>query len=335
MKKKKRWLSFVSAAAVFVALIAGSCLPAFAANSSTTWAIDPGVYDYTSSTYTPFSGNETLAPSTVVVNGTSYNTVTSRFYYDGLTVWPGQEIAVVLPYWFNRSDMTTDFKSKISVSFAVAGWSWEIMDSTFYSPWSNLQDNYCYRLLKNGGWSSTTGSSVFSPSQVENCYSYNTSVSFSSDYVFADGRMLFVLMLRRKGTSETSDLTIYAYDFDYDVSDKLSPEYPNYSQPDDSAFKDNQNKETQLKGETAAGLGDLSSTFTGFTDLITGFIPAMLFVSNVMSSFINKIPLFGLLIRISLALGMFAFLLGVGQHLVGIYRSRSSGAAHRRRRGDK
>ena len=332
MKKKKRLLSFISAAALVVALIVGSCLPAFAEDLN--YPYQPGIYHYTDKTRYDISNIQYLSDSSVALNGKTYSARQFRFTFSDLSIWTGDEICVVLPYTFKAGEIDTSVKSSIRISFAVAGWSWEIMDSVFLSPWDFASSNSVYRRLPSGYWTNGAASSIFSVDRVENCYNNNTSITFYSDDLYATGDMLFILMLRRKANSPATDLTIYDYDLFFENADKASPEYPNYFRPDDSAFIQNENTETQLKGETAAGLDDLGSTFTGFTDLITGFIPAMLFVSNVMGSFINKIPLFGLLIRISLALGMFAFLLGIGQHLVGVYRSRGD-ASHRRRRGDK
>ena len=96
-----------------------------------------------------------------------------------------------------------------------------------------------------------------------------------------------------------------------------SPEAPGYTKPDGGAIDDYHDLEQGVLNDTESGMNAANSIFGGFVDNIFGFVSGLLFVSELMGLFIVKVPVVGLLIQISLALGLFAVLVGLSGSIIG------------------
>lgn len=118
--------------------------------------------------------------------------------------------------------------------------------------------------------------------------------------------------------------TINNFNFHYGYGNPNSPEYPGYSKPDTGAADDLDSIENELKDQSTEGFNTANSYFSGFFDTIQPYSSGLLFVADVMNLSIDTIPFIGHLLGISLALGLFGFILGLAGSI--------AGAADRRQR---
>lgn len=92
-----------------------------------------------------------------------------------------------------------------------------------------------------------------------------------------------------------------------------------FEAPSDKEFQDYDNAEQEILDSTLTGRNEASSLFGGFGSLATYVSTPILAVGNIMGEFFSEIDILNTILRFSLSLGIFSFLVGmavaIGGHI--------------------
>ncbi len=131
-------------------------------------------------------------------------------------------------------------------------------------------------------------------------------IIFSSDNVTTSSNYQGLI-----GISNSTDfIKLTAYDMS-------NPQNPSYNELDDSGINDLDNLEGNITGGVSGDLDEASSMFKGFGSTILDFSGGLLFVSAVFRSLLNYCPSWYGIIQFSLAIGICIFLVGAVSMVVG------------------
>lgn len=122
--------------------------------------------------------------------------------------------------------------------------------------------------------------------------------------------------------------TVYMYFTPSDDLKEITLSIDNFSAdlffqaPSDEAFQDYDNAEQQILDSTAQGRDEATSLFGGFGSLATYVSTPILAVGNIMGEFFSEIDILNTVLRFSLSLGIFSFLVGMAVSIGGYFSSK-------------
>lgn len=99
-----------------------------------------------------------------------------------------------------------------------------------------------------------------------------------------------------------------------------------FAAPSDKEFQDYDNAEQQILDSTEAGRLSAKSVFGGFGSLATYVSTPILAVGNIMGEFFSEIDILNTILRFSLSLGIFSFLVGMAVSIGGYFSSKAAKA---------
>lgn len=111
-------------------------------------------------------------------------------------------------------------------------------------------------------------------------------------------------------------ITFSVSDFTVKFGVGKSPDYPIYPAPDSGNMGSLDSTESQLQDSASAGLNESAELFGSLSTNLNGFGSSIMRVTRLMISLGDKIPYLKLIVNISLALGLFASLLGLAGSIV-------------------
>lgn len=104
-----------------------------------------------------------------------------------------------------------------------------------------------------------------------------------------------------------------------------SPNAPAYAKPNRQPFDDLQNVEDDVLSEVENGLNSVNQLLNNYLDYLTEWASGLFFVVDLFELIALKVPFVRGLIYISLALGCFAFILGIVGSIISASESSNSG----------
>lgn len=120
-------------------------------------------------------------------------------------------------------------------------------------------------------------------------------------------------------------------DFSLSCGNPSSPESPAYSAPDGGTVSDLGVAESSLTDSAQDGIDKAGEAFAGVDNNLSGYLNGLLMCSRIMGAAMTKLPWLGSVIEISLALGLFASLLGLAAALIGASDRRAAAQARSER----
>lgn len=283
-----RWLLFP---VLMVALLLGMCVPAAA----------DGYFSYSSTLYD--TGTTTLS-------GDGNLPFTQS---DGTYAWsiPSNQISRVLDL-------------EVPVSFFVTSGDYLRLQTTLHG-WSH------------SGFSSVDvlavadGTFIFLGT-VNNQYS----VAVNSGYLFpvdinkqmsAGGSIVSIVFRYHIAYFSAGNITLVNQPFAVSCGDPNSPNAPAYIKPDGGSVSDLGSAEDSLVSGSQAGIDKAGEAFSSVDTNLAAYINGLLMCSKIMGVAMSKMPWLGTVIEISLALGLFASLLGLAAALIGASDRRAAASA--------
>lgn len=165
---------------------------------------------------------------------------------------------------------------------------------------------------------------------------------FTSPTYDGDGKVLVSLVFQRINTSTAQDIHIYLWG--PDVEYVVPPELPRYENPSNGEFGQAAGnlttKEDQLNASISSGTDNAINAFKAFE--LSDFHDGLLCMQQLMNMVFSRSKWYLPLVQISLALGLFSFIVGVSAIAVNVHSSRSRrdnysksyDAGYRKGRGD-
>ncbi len=154
---------------------------------------------------------------------------------------------------------------------------------------------------------------------------YSAVVSATNAQSFVVTSIKFVFFYSSISTTRYGSIAPDDNMFTISYGDIRSPDYPNYSPPDDTGILDMNSKEDALLSGTEAGLNDFNSSVLGLGDALASSVRGMTYVQRVMNDLFTYLPSINVVVQISLACGMIAFLLGLASTIVRRIQSKGGG----------
>lgn len=192
------------------------------------------------------------------------------------------------------------------------------------------------------GWSHSGFSSVdvlavadgifISLGTVNNQYS----VAVNSGYLFpvdinkqmsAGGSIVSIVFRYHIAYFSAGNITLVNQPFSVSCGDPNSPNAPAYNKPDGGSVSDLGSAEDSLVSGSQAGIDKAGEAFSSVDTNLAGYINGLLMCSKIMGAAMTKMPWLGTVIEISLALGLFASLLGLAAALIGASDRRAAASA--------
>lgn len=192
------------------------------------------------------------------------------------------------------------------------------------------------------GWSHSGFSSVdvlvvadglfISLGTVNNQYS----VAVNSGYLFpvdinkqmsAGGSIVSIVFRFHIAYFSAGNITLVNQPFAVSCGDPNSPNAPAYNKPDGGSVSDLGSAEDALVGGTQDGIDTAGDAFSSVDTNLAAYINGLLMCSKIMGAAMTKMPWLGTVIEISLALGLFASLLGLAAALIGASDRRAAASA--------
>jgi hypothetical protein len=115
--------------------------------------------------------------------------------------------------------------------------------------------------------------------------------------------------------------------FAVSCGDPNSPNAPAYNKPDGGSVSDLGSAEDSLVSGAQDGIDKAGEAFSSVDTNLAAYINGLLMCSKIMGAAMTKMPWLGTVIEISLALGLFASLLGLAAALIGASDRRAASSA--------
>lgn len=294
-----RWLLFP---VLILALLIGMCIPAAA----------DGYYSYSGKLYGLQDIN--VLQSDAALTGTLTNP-----YSEGAWLWNLSSSAVsrylewVIPFSFSAKSGDV---LKINTSFE--GWSHTGFDTMTVK--ISTSDGV---LTQVGSFSNASGSAADSYYR----FPIDLNYTFSSDCTINTIVFSAHISVVNGGT-----INLMNTDFSLISGSSSSPEYPSYTPPSDGgSVSDLGAAESSLTDSAQDGIDKAGAAFAGVDNNLSGYLNGLLMCSRIMGAAMTKLPWLGSVIEISLALGLFASLLGLAAALIGASDRRAAAQARSER----
>lgn len=282
-----RWLLFP---VLMISLLLGMCVPAAA----------DGYFSYSSTLYD--TGTTTLS-------GDGNLSFTQS---DGTYAWsiPSNQVSRVLDL-------------EVPVSFFVTSGDYLRLQTTLHG-WSHSGFSAVDILAVANGEFISLGT-------VNNQYS----VAVNSGYLFpvdinkqmsAGGSVVSIVFRYHIAYFSAGNITLVNQPFAVSCGDPNSPNAPAYNKPDGGSVSDLGSAEDSLVSGAQDGIDKAGEAFSSVDTNLAGYINGLLMCSKIMGAAMTKMPWLGTVIEISLALGLFASLLGLGAAIIGASNRRGSDA---------
>ena len=285
-----RWLLFP---VLILALLLGMCMPAAA----------DGYFSYSGKLYDLQDFN--------VVSGDVDLTAT----LDGSYVWtlPSNQLSQAV-MWNIPFSFSCAAGDRLRINTNFYGWSW-IGFSTLDVYLVTTDGQYISVGSFSNAKGTTSGGDFFQ-------------FFVDVDHTLASGgsiaKLRFNLYISR---FDSTTFNIVNADFSLSCGSSGSPEAPAYSAPDGGSVSDLGSAEDSLTNSAQDGIDKAGEAFAGVDNNLSGYLNGLLMCSRIMGAAMIKLPWLGSVIEISLALGLFASLLGLAAALIGASDRRAAAQA--------
>lgn len=285
-----RWLLFP---VLILALLLGMCMPAAA----------DGYYSYSGKLYDLQRFN--------IVTGDVELTAT----LDGSYVWtlPSNQLSTAVG-WDIPFNFTASAGDRLRITTNFYGWSWigfSYMD--VYAVTS--EKKYILLGTFDNAKGSTSGGDFF-----QFFVDVDKTLTAAGSFV----ELEFTMFISR---FDATTFNVVNADFSLSCGNPSSPESPAYPPPDGGSVSDLGAAESSLTDSAQDGIDKAGAAFAGVDNNLSGYLNGLLMCSRIMGAAMTKLPWLGSVIEISLALGLFASLLGLAAALIGASDRRAAAQA--------
>ena len=274
-----------------VSLLLGMCVPAAAAG---TWgSYERDIYD--------------------IPGFSVFNNVPARLDYpgmEGVYFWVVSSSTPSMVSWVLNIPFVLNPGDVFRLSTVLEGWSNRSVSALSIALCNDTSYYLVDTLTPSGG-----GGDAW--------YTFNINIDYSVAHNWQISYIQFDFLF---DSTVSGSFTLSDKSFAMGYGDTNSPDYPSFAPPSGGAVSDLGAAESSLTDSAQDGIDKAGEAFAGVDNNLAGYINGLLLCSKIMGSAIVRMPWLGTVIEISLALGLFASLLGLGAAIIGASNRRAAGS---------